>query len=481
MYSAGSHGADGAPRPLCTGDAAASPLTRGKFSEQWNAVARKGDVCGLLSLAAERNRQGCTLTQRDLTVLLKTARGYGSPAQLAEALGWAACLRGEADSILLQELLCAYRRLGRVEDAVRVFGAAKRNGSALTCFHYTTMVALCADLGDARRAESYLQELRARGDRPDAMLYATLINAYGRADLPEEAQRLFDEHQEVRSSAGASSGDARPNGPPAPRPGELRSETAKHGALLLALCRAGYIERASALAAAADAAGIPLELAPRGALLKAYLRAGQPAQAETLYAWMSARGLKVERALPRLLIHGYGRKGLVQDAERIFRSIHAAGDLPDEAEYGAFLHALARAGRTAQVEAVIGEMRAAGLQPNHIHLGILVDSHARAGDLLQAEASFGAMQRAGHQPSRAEYGTLLTGYCRAACLTGAESVVERMRAAGVPLDGGHLCSLALAYERAGQLERARALRSQHPEVLRNRIRPGPEERSTELT
>lgn len=83
------------------------------------------------------------------------------------------------------------------------------------------------------------------------------------------------------------------------------------------------------------------------------------------------------------------------------------------------------------------------------------------------------MQRAGHRPGSAEYGTLLTGYCRAACLTGAESVVARMQAAGVALDSGHLCSLALAYERAGQLERARALRSQHPEVLRNRIHPGP--------
>lgn len=436
------------------------PHLRWQRSEQWHRVVRAGDVGRLLALATDWSQKGHAPTQRDLTVLLKVARERGTSAQLTQALAWTASLRGEPDSILLQEILCAYRRLGRVQDAARTFSAAKRNARALSCFHYTTMVALCADRGNARMAESYLQELRATGVEPDGMLYATLINAYGRSGLPEEAQRLFDEHQRIRSPA------------PATLDG-LRSETARHGALLLSLCRAGYVDRACALLAEMEASGIPLERPHRGALLKAYLRAGRPAEAEALYLRMREQGIRVERVLPRLLIHVYGRRGLVLDAERIFRSIAAEGRPPDEAEYGAFLHALARAGRTAQVEAVVSEMRAVGLQPNHIHLGILVDSYSRAGDLVRAEETLSAMQRAGFRPGRVEYGTLLTGYCRAVCLAGAESVVERMRAAEVSLDSGHLCSLALAYERAGQPERARALRLQNPEVLRNRIRPSP--------
>lgn len=369
-----------------TARSAKGASVRRQLAAQWNHLAREGKVCELLDLAAARCQDGSPLTNKDRTVLLRTLRIHGPPAQLAQALVVAA--PDEPDLILLQEILCAYRRLGRVSDAVSAFDAAKARGLVLSCFHYTTMIALCADRGDAQQAEAYLRELRASGAEPDAMLYATLINAYGRAGLPEEAQRVFDhlqrEERLVDAPLCGALIDALGRAGHVDRSvrifdkmqrAGLRGQAAEYGALLFSLCRAGFVERARTLMAGMEREGRPMDAGHQGALLKALLRAGRPQEAEALFEVMRAQGRQTDPASPRLLIHRYGREGRLQDAERIFRGVCNAGRAPDEAEYGAFLSALARAGLPAKAQATIDQMRAEGMSPNHIHLGTLVDSY----------------------------------------------------------------------------------------------------------
>lgn len=141
----------------------------------WSRLACQGAVDDLLDLAAQdAKRSGQPLNSMDLAFLLRAARRNGTAAQLARALHLVPPDQQAADGVLLQEVLCALRRLRQPTSAWLLVEQAQRIGQRLNCLHYTTLLAMCGDHEDHAGVLRILSDMHQQGVVRDALFSATL-------------------------------------------------------------------------------------------------------------------------------------------------------------------------------------------------------------------------------------------------------------------------------------------------------------------
>lgn len=269
------------------------PESRHERFALWNSFANGGELESLFELAMNWMRQGADLSQRDLTLLLRVTRRRGAASQLSRALSWVLSIAEQPDRVLLQEILSAYRRLGRMAEAERAFSAAEQRGTELGCFHYTTMIALCADQRDGHRAAAYLSAMRARQIQPDKVLYTALISAYGQAGLLGEAQQVFDALR-------------RPGAP---------IDAALGGALIDALIVCAASDRLQALLTELQQVGIEGTAAECRVLLLLFCRTGFPNEAEFVANHMHQKSQPIDEESLDCLTMVYQQAGQTQRAQ----------------------------------------------------------------------------------------------------------------------------------------------------------------------
>lgn len=153
---------------------------------QWSHLACQEGVGELMSQAEqEAARQGGLLNAMDLSFVLRAARRNGTQADLARALRLLAPMPQSMDSVLLQEVLCALRRLRQPAAAWQVVASATATGLRLNCLHYTTLLAICSDHEDRDGVLGILQRMKEENIQPDALFTAALARVQaGRASSP---------------------------------------------------------------------------------------------------------------------------------------------------------------------------------------------------------------------------------------------------------------------------------------------------------
>lgn len=141
----------------------------------WSRLACQGSVDDLLDLAErERKDSGQDLNALDLAFLLRAARRNGTAPQLVRALRLVPPSQQAADGVLLQEVLCALRRLRQPTAAWQLVAKAQQAGLRLNCLHYTTLLAMCGDHEDRAGVLRILSEMHQQGIARDALFTATL-------------------------------------------------------------------------------------------------------------------------------------------------------------------------------------------------------------------------------------------------------------------------------------------------------------------
>lgn len=141
----------------------------------WSRLACQGSVDELLTQAErEMKRSGQPLNAMDLAFLLRAARRTGTSAQLVRTLRLVPSSQQAADSVLLQEVLCALRRLRQPSAAWQLVDEATRAGQRLNCLHYTTLLAMCGDHADHLGVLRILSDMQELGIPQDALFTATL-------------------------------------------------------------------------------------------------------------------------------------------------------------------------------------------------------------------------------------------------------------------------------------------------------------------
>jgi hypothetical protein len=141
----------------------------------WSRLACQGNVDELLDQAErERRDRGQELNSLDLAFLLRAARRNGTSAQLLRTLRLVPPAQQAADGVLLQEVLCALRRLRQPMAAWQLVELAQQTGVHLNCLHYTTLLAMSGDHQDGASVLRILSEMHEQGIARDALFTATL-------------------------------------------------------------------------------------------------------------------------------------------------------------------------------------------------------------------------------------------------------------------------------------------------------------------
>ena len=444
----------------------------------WKRLSTNGLHQALLCLSRFCREHEYPLRDKEWSMLLKLVRERGTLEQVEQAVDDVQHASRTPDAVLVQDLLCALRQLQRGPEASQLFESARQRGVPLSRYHYTSMIAMCADRGDADAAQRYYTQMEQAGIPADVLLQTTLMHAYGKAGRHEAAQELFDQQLEAKGVVDKALcgalidvlGKAGLCGRSADVFSQMQSTgtqatVAEYGALLLSYSRSGDVQKAQALFDKMTKDGVRPSAAHHGALLKAYLRAGYPVRAEELRQTMRQRGIWVEPCVPRLLIHAYGKAGMARHAQRIFNEMLNSPRRPGSMEYGALIYAYSKSRQPSEAQRVFDSLGRCGLTPNQRHYGALLDAYAKVGQPALAEQIFDKMQAQGLPAGAIEYGALLSGYCKSGCLADAERIFAKMQHAGVRADLAHYTVLITAYRSTQHHQQADVLQLRMQEML----------------
>jgi len=294
---------------------------------------------------------------------------------------------------------------------------------------------------DARGVGTTLRGMRAAGVSPDVITCNAALDAYARANAPDDAAALMTRMEQ------------RAGGLPGPN---IRS----YNALLKAYARSGRLDKAAALAQRmrAQTSASALESAEKTDATNSDLGT---AGFDPELAFQAAVGNAPSIAAPRYLmwnqislntlIDAYARAGELDSALALLlgegghrwaaSSTLASGVRAGAHAYTSVLVALARERRLADALQLFEAMKSSCVPPTAISYNALIGACARLGDNTRARALLTAMQQAGGElkPDAQAYNALIAGLCRTAhlseeALQGVPALVVEMEAAGLAPD-----------------------------------------------
>lgn len=336
---------------------------------------------------------------------------------------------------------------------------------------YGEMARMAGKLGDAAAVLDLAAQLEGAGLVCSATTLTYMVQALGRAQLPEKAAALMARH--------ASRG--------------TRIERRVYAALMDAYIQVGHYPAVLGIyqwLQSQHEAALRPDTSVYNTLLKAYVRRGTPvAQVLQCLLDMQRLGLMPDARTYALAVQSACDSGRLPLAEELFaladRSLAHGASL---ALHTILLHACLRAGQTQRARALWDQIQARGMEPSHVTLGVLIRSYASGTESSLAIAQELAWQRSGEAQAQRtnitwatpalEQGAvledllvpLIDAHGRRGDVWAAEHVFYRLLDAGEPVSMRALTSLMNAYRYAGNVDGVMRLWDECCDVLVPRAR-----------
>lgn len=348
-------------------------------------------------------------------------------------------------------LLRAHVRQDDVSGARTVFRAVSTvyNSERL----YGEMTRMAAKLGDATTVLDLAAQLEGSGLVCSTSTLTYMVQALGRAQLPEKAAALIARH--------ASRG--------------TRIGRRVYTALMDAHIQVGHYPAVLGiyqwLQAQHDASLRP-DTSVYNTLLKAHVRRGTPvAQVLQCLLDMQRWGLTPDARTYALAVQSACDSGRLPLAEELFaladRSLAHGASL---ALHTILLHAHLRAGHAQRARELWDQLQTRGMEPSHVTLGVLIQSYASGTESSLAIAQELALKHSDEAQTQRATGTwktpaleqgaaledllvpLMDAHGQRGDVWAAEHVLRRLLDAGKPVSIRALTSLMNAYRYAGDLD-----------------------------
>jgi pentatricopeptide repeat protein len=190
--------------------------------------------------------------------------------------------------------------------------------------------------------------------KPDEATLASLISAYGKAAIPQEAVKLFRMMPDL---------------------------------------------------------GIPRTALSYNAVLKAILCRGREAMARRIYNAMIADGITPDQSTYNTLIWGFGLCKKMEAAVRVFGDMKDRGVTPDVTTYNTLLNAWVRAGDLESAHKLFDEMPGEGIERNSVSYNVMIKGYVTAEKVEDAVSLFAEMGEKGLRLSEKTFSALMPGLC----------------------------------------------------------------------
>lgn len=387
----------------CHCDFLLSPVAR----RSWHGPRRSRGGAGARLAVLERAGGG-------LAVLERVGAGTGAAAARREEVVPAAAGNGR-NSYEVESLIDRLSNLAPRGSIARCLETARHR---LTLQDFAAVYREFSRRGDWQRSLRLFKYMQRQSwCRPDEHIHAIVIGVLGR-----QGPALLDKCLEVFHDL----------------PAESRTALS-YTSLIAAYARNALHEEARALLDQMKAAGVAPTAATYNTVLAACARATDPPVPFDMLLGLFAEmrhdvspSVRPDLTTYNTLLAAAAVRSLADQSEMLLRTMLEAGVSPDTVSYRHIVDAFASAGNLSRVAELFSEMAATGHTPDaSAYLG-LMEAHTRVGATAEAVAVLRQMQADGCAPTAASYRVLLDLYGRQGRFDGVRELFREMRTAVPP-------------------------------------------------
>ncbi|KAH7285035.1 hypothetical protein KP509_33G008800 [Ceratopteris richardii] len=313
-------------------------------------LCQNNRVDSALALLKQMPECGCTPNQIHYTAVIS---GLCKANRVPEAMVLGHTMiksRNRPDSITFSPIFEALCTSGKEKEAYELLDGLVENGADLTTGIFSSLIrGLCK----ARRLDGVrklMAEMTTRGYHPDAVVYATLINANAHY-LPGTVD-LFT------PLIGSN----------------IVLSAARYADLMGGLFRSGEVEFALKVFKEMQRVGCPTRTESFNVIIDGLCRNNRVQEALEYLQNMKEHGCMPDHITYTILIHYFGMIGEFGRMDSLYKEMRANGCKPDDVTYSVLLQGFSKCERFNELYAVLDDMKTEGFPPNDPALRLLFEN-----------------------------------------------------------------------------------------------------------
>lgn len=265
----------------------------------------------------------------------------------------------------------ALLRQSRVQEARALLDQVLKSGhDAARVSALTVLMKYYADRNDMREVEEVMAEVRARGLRPDVVMFSVWLGVLAQRGQSRKALAVYEE---MRRSG-------------------IQPDEVIFLHMLRCFARTGELEAARRMFQE-----LQQHMRPNrfhwACMVDAHARAGQIEAARAYLQQMEAAGQGPHEVAHAALLHALGRAGRLEEAAQLLEQMRLAGILTRPDTFNGLASALLLADRPVEAARVLDTMRLCGIPPDQITLNTRLSLHARLDQWDEAWEAFQELER----------------------------------------------------------------------------------------
>ncbi|CAK9198456.1 unnamed protein product [Sphagnum troendelagicum] len=295
----------------------------------------------------------------------------------------------ERDVFTWTLMLAAYAKHGLGEEGFKLYEQVRDEELKFDKIMYTSVVSVCASLGDLEKAKSVHQDIIRRGIELDAILEANLVHMYARCGSMKLAHEIFDKMVKRNFVAWTAmiAGSAQ-HGTISEtfeffqqmQQEHVKPDSITYISLLNACTSPAALKKGQWVYNHIIQAGLEGDVRLRNALINMFTKCGSIQDAQQAFDRMKFRDVISWNTM----INSYAEHGPYGKAIEVFHQMQQEGIDPDRVTFICFLKACANQASLAEGKWAHGKIQLAGLGSD-LRVGTaLIDMYAKCGSIVDA-------------------------------------------------------------------------------------------------
>ncbi|PIN18296.1 hypothetical protein CDL12_09036 [Handroanthus impetiginosus] len=356
---------------------------------------------------------------------------YGDAWKLYESMEASNIL---PDHVTTSIMITIMRKRGdSAKDAWEFFDKMNRKGVKWGLESVGALIKSFCDEGLKKEALIIQSELEKRGILSNAVIYNTIMDAYGKSNQIEEAEGLF---AEMKAKG-------------------IAPTAATYNILMDTYSRRMQPEIVEKLLQEMEDNGLEPNVKSYTCLISAYGRQKKMSdKASDAFLRMKKVGIKPSSHSYTALIHAYSISGWHEKAYTTFNNMLREGVKPSIETYTALLDAFRRAGDTETLMRIWKMMMRDKIEGTRVTFNILVDGFAKQGHYIEARDVICEFGKLGFNPTVMTYNMLMNAYARGGQESKLPQLLKEMAALNLKPDSVTYSTMIYAYVRVRDFRRA---------------------------